>query len=48
MGNADSYVDKKDEDAGKLPLPDWFTGIRFGSWNCTQVGDRMTLQPGTA
>ncbi|MBI5090719.1 MAG: hypothetical protein HZB15_18165 [Actinobacteria bacterium] len=42
MGNADSYVDKKDDDAGTLPLPDWFTGIAFGSWNCTQLGDRIT------
>jgi hypothetical protein len=43
MGNADTYVHKKDVDEGKLPLPDWFTGIHFGSWNCTQVSERMTL-----
>jgi len=43
MGNADSYVEKKDADEGKLPLPEWFTAIRFGSWNCTQIGERMTL-----
>ena len=42
MGNADSYVDKKDVDEGALPLPDWFTAIKFGSWNCTQLGDRIT------
>jgi hypothetical protein len=41
MGNADSYVSKKDADDGKLPLPPWFTGIRFGSWNCTQLGTRI-------
>lgn len=43
MGSADSYVEKKDADEGKLPLPDWFTAIRFGSWNCAQVGERITL-----
>ena len=42
MGNADSYVEKKDADEGKLPLPDWFTAIDFGSWNCTQVSERIT------
>ena len=42
MGSADRYVDKKDVDEGGLPLPDWFTGIRFGSWNATMVGERIT------
>ena len=42
MGSADSYVEKKDADEGKLPLPDWFTSIRFGSWNCRQLGERIT------
>lgn len=45
MGNADTYVELKDADQGKLPLPEWFTGIRFGSWNCTQVSERITVQP---
>ena len=25
-----------------LPLPDWFAGIRFASWNATATGDRIT------
>ncbi len=33
MGNADSYVDKQD----RMPLPDWFPDVRFGSWNCTRI-----------
>jgi hypothetical protein len=41
MGNADAYVEKKDVDEGALPLPDWFPAIRFGSWNCEQVGERI-------
>ena len=44
MGNADSYVEKKGADQGKLPLPDWFTAIEFASWNCTQVSERISLQ----
>jgi hypothetical protein len=52
MGSADSYVEKKDADAknapgGKLPLPDWFSGVRFGSWNCRQVSERVTLHGAT-
>jgi hypothetical protein len=43
MGSADSYIEKKDTDEGKLPLPDWFSDIEFGSWNCTQVSERITL-----
>ena len=42
MGSADRYVDKKDIDQGELPLPAWFTDIRFGSWNCSIVGERIT------
>ena len=41
MGNADAYVDKKGDDEGDLPLPEWFAAIRFGSWNGVQVGDRV-------
>ena len=46
-GSADSYVELKDADAPKdgadqpLPLPDWFAGVRFGSWNCTATGDTI-------
>lgn len=47
MGSADSYVSKKEDDQGHLPLPEWFTGIRFGSWNCTQLGDPITLESST-
>jgi hypothetical protein len=42
MGNADTYIEKKGKDEGWLPLPDWFAGIRFGSWNCERLGDTIT------
>jgi hypothetical protein len=46
MGNADTYIDKKTIDKKRdaddpLPLPDWFAGIRFGSWNATGTSDRI-------
>jgi hypothetical protein len=33
MGNADTYVEKQD----RMPLPEWFPDVRFGSWNCTRI-----------
>ena len=43
MGNADTYIDMKDDGDGSdpLPLPDWFAGIRFGSWNTTGTSERI-------
>jgi hypothetical protein len=51
MGNADTYIEMKgievdtngeDGHAGDaLPLPDWFAGIRFASWNATGTSDRI-------
>jgi hypothetical protein len=52
LGSADSYRDLKAEggagggaraDAGPLALPDWFGGVRFGSWNCTAAGETIAL-----
>lgn len=44
MGNADTYIDLKgdaDDAADPLPLPDWFAGIRFGSYNATGTSARI-------
>jgi hypothetical protein len=44
MGNADTYVELKgegDSSNDPLPLPDWFSGIRFASWNATGTGERI-------
>ena len=53
MGNADTYIDMKthseaeggDHAADPLPLPDWFAGIRFGSWNATGTSERIVPTP---
>jgi hypothetical protein len=45
MGNADTYIEMKGEGAAAadpLPLPDWFAGIRFASWNATGTSERIT------
>ncbi len=43
MGSADSYVELKGDETASdpLPLPDWFEGVGFGSWNCVAVGERI-------
>lgn len=44
MGNADTYIDKKGDAPDPddpLPLPEWFAGIRFASWNATATSDRI-------
>lgn len=44
MGNADTYVELKGDDGGAdtaLPLPDWFSAIRFASWNATATSERI-------
>jgi hypothetical protein len=44
MGNADTYIEMKGEDDhshDELPLPDWFAGIRFASWNATGTSERI-------
>jgi hypothetical protein len=56
MGNADTYIDMKshsetkagDDAADALPLPDWFAGIRFGSWNATGTSERIVPAPITS
>jgi hypothetical protein len=40
MSSKDSYSDLKDDDHGKLPLPPWFEGVSFASWNLTPLGER--------
>lgn len=44
MGNADSYVAKKDAPGAAsdpLPLPDWFPLIGFASFNAVRIGERI-------
>ena len=40
MGSQDSYSRLKDANSGALPLPSWWDGARFASWNCLPLGER--------
>jgi len=41
LGSKDSYADLKEVDAGSLELPAWWGDVRFASWNCVSLGDRV-------
>lgn len=38
LGDAETYAAVKGDD-DPLPVPEWFAGVRFASWNCSQLGD---------
>ena len=40
MGSRDAYGELKDTDQGTLPLPGWWDGVEFASWNCLPLGER--------
>jgi hypothetical protein len=40
MGSRNSYSELKDDDEGELPLPDWWNGVQFASWNLLPLGER--------
>jgi hypothetical protein len=41
LGSKDSYAALKEVDTGELELPDWFKDVRFASWNCMALGERV-------
>jgi hypothetical protein len=40
MGSRDAYGELKETDQGALPLPGWWDGVEFASWNCLPLGER--------
>lgn len=40
MSSRDSYGELKDAGPGGLPLPSWWDGVRFASWNGFPLGER--------
>ena len=40
-GTADSYRERKGVDQGGLELPAWWDKVRFASWNCIAIGERV-------
>ena len=40
LDSAGSYVDRKEAGDDGPPLPDWWSQVRFASFNCIAVGER--------
>jgi hypothetical protein len=40
-GTADSYRERKGVDQGGPELPAWWDKVRFASWNCIAIGERV-------
>jgi hypothetical protein len=42
LGTADAYRERKAVDASGPELPEWWNKVRFASWNCLAIGERVT------
>jgi len=42
LGNVDTYAERKEVDSSGPPLPEWWDRVRFASWNCIALGERVT------
>ena len=42
LGNIDSYAERKQVDSSGPPLPEWWDRVRFASWNCIALGERVS------
>jgi hypothetical protein len=41
LSTKESYVEYKRNNPGDVALPTWWDGVRFGSFNCIPVGERI-------
>jgi hypothetical protein len=41
LGSKDSYAELKEVDSSGPELPGWWDDVRFASWNCIALGDRV-------
>jgi hypothetical protein len=41
LGSKDSYAELKQVDASGPELPGWWDEVRFASWNCISLGNRV-------
>ena len=42
LGNVDTYAERKQVDSSGPPLPEWWDRVRFASWNCIALGERVS------
>lgn len=41
LGSKEAYAELKEVDSSGPALPEWWNDVRFASWNCIAVGDRV-------
>jgi hypothetical protein len=41
LSRPELYIELKKTDRKGPPIPDWWSGIRFASWHCEALGDRV-------
>ncbi len=41
LGSKDAYAERKELDASGPELPAWWADVRFASWNCIPIGERV-------
>jgi hypothetical protein len=45
LSDVDSYRELKDESEDEGPeLPAWWSDVRFASWNCAPIGERVSVE----
>lgn len=42
--DVDSYRERKDAGDDGPELPTWWSDVRFSSWNCTPIGERVSVE----
>jgi hypothetical protein len=44
LNTSDSYRERKDDGDDGPELPTWWSNVSFASWNCSPIGERVSVQ----
>jgi hypothetical protein len=44
LDEVDNYRERKDDGDDGPELPRWWSDVRFGSWNCAPIGERVSVE----
>jgi len=47
-GDVDEIMTNLDDEATRMDLPEWFDEIKFASWNCYSLGEKVSSKTGAA
>jgi len=47
LNDVDSYRERKDVGDDGPELPAWWSDVRFASWNCAPLGERVSVASGS-